>query len=163
MGVKIMNSPQSYYDAIVEGKIVGHSPVNKFGSNPDVGTSYETLWSQGGLYPWAGVEAASGIVTLSSSSTDDNGTGVKQVETITCTAGESTGAGNITMTITAAGMTNTPKDVVVAVALSDGVNDVGLALRTALGADADVSAFFTVSGADASAILNFFSSKKSRI
>jgi len=79
--------------------------------------------------------------------------GIAQVETITCTAGESTGAGNITMTITAAGMTNSPKDVVVPVALSDGVNDVGLALRTALAADEDVSAFFDVSGADASAIL----------
>lgn len=79
--------------------------------------------------------------------------GTAQVETITCTAGESTGAGNITMTITAAGMTNSPKAVVVAVETSDGVNDVGLALRTALAADSDVSSFFTVSGADASAIL----------
>jgi len=79
--------------------------------------------------------------------------GTAQIETITCTAGESTGAGNITMTITAAGMTNSPKAVVVAVGASDGVNDVGLALRTALAADADVASFFTVSGADASAIL----------
>ena len=79
--------------------------------------------------------------------------GVLQIETITCTAGESTGAGNITMTITADGMTNSPKDVVVAVEASDGVNDVALALRTALDADEDVSAFFTVSGATASAIL----------
>jgi len=79
--------------------------------------------------------------------------GTAQIETITCTAGESTGAGDITMTITAAGMSNSPKAVVVPVALSDGVNDVGLALRTALAADADVASFFTVSGADASAIL----------
>lgn len=79
--------------------------------------------------------------------------GIAQVETITCTAGESTGAGDITMTITSAGMSNSPKAVVVAVGLSDGVNDVGLALRTALTADVDVASFFTVSGADASAIL----------
>ena len=57
------------------------------------------------------------------------------------------------MTITSAGMTNSPKAVVVPVETSDGVNDVGLALRTALSADVDVSAYFTVSGADASAIL----------
>ena len=81
------------------------------------------------------------------------GTGTSQVETITCTAGESTGAGNITMTVTASGMSNSPKAVTVAVAENDGVNDVGLALRTALAADSDVSSFFTVSGADASAIL----------
>ncbi len=79
--------------------------------------------------------------------------GILQQETITCTAGESGGAGNITMTVTAAGMTNSPKAVVVAVALSDGVNDVGLALRTALAADADVGAFFTVSGATDAAII----------
>lgn len=79
--------------------------------------------------------------------------GTAQVETITCTAGESGGAGNITMTITSSGMDNSPKAVVVAVETSDGVNDVGLALRTALALDADVSGFFTVSGASASAIL----------
>jgi|LGVF01.2.fsa_nt_gb hypothetical protein len=76
-----------------------------------------------------------------------------QVETITCTAGESTGAGNITMTITSAGMTNSPKDVIVPVVESDDVDAVGLALRTALEADEDVISFFTVSGATDSAIL----------
>jgi hypothetical protein len=98
------------------------------------------------------IKEGKAIVTVTGDAADWLG-GTAQVETITCTAGESTGAGNITMTITAAGMTNSPKAVVVPVALSDGVNDVGLALRTALAADADVSAFFAVSGADASAIL----------
>jgi hypothetical protein len=79
--------------------------------------------------------------------------GTAQIETITCTAGESTGAGNITMAITAAGMDNSPKDVVVAIALSDGVNDVAGKVRTALAADADVAAFFAVSGADADVVL----------
>jgi len=85
--------------------------------------------------------------------TATKGTGVSQVESITCTAGESTGAGNITMTITANGMSNSPKAVVVAVAENDAVGDVGLALRTALAADSDVSSFFTVSGATDTAIL----------
>ena len=79
--------------------------------------------------------------------------GISQIETITATAGESTGAGNITMTITSATMENSPKAVVVPIVEDDGVNDVGLALRTALEADEDVSAYFTVSGVDASAIL----------
>lgn len=79
--------------------------------------------------------------------------GTLQVETITCTAGESTGAGNITMAITAAGMTGSPKDVVVPVALSDGVNEVALAVRTALAADTDVSAFFDISGSAADVVM----------
>lgn len=77
----------------------------------------------------------------------------KQQESITCTAGESTGAGDITMAVTAAGMVGSPHDVVVPVSLSDGVNDVGLALRTALAADAVVALFFDVSGATDTAIL----------
>jgi hypothetical protein len=80
--------------------------------------------------------------------------GTSQVETITCTAGESTGAGDITMTVTAAGMTNSPKAVVVPIgAEDDTVGEVGALLRTALGDDEDVSAFFTVSGAAGAAIL----------
>lgn len=79
--------------------------------------------------------------------------GTAQVETITCTAGESTGAGTITMTITAAGMPNSPKAVEVEIAESDGVNDVALKVRTALAADEDVAAFFTISGADAAVVM----------
>jgi len=76
-----------------------------------------------------------------------------QVETITCTAGESTGAGDVTMTITSANMTNSPKAVVVPVLVSDDVSAVALALRTALLADADVIGAFDVSGAGADAVL----------
>lgn len=80
--------------------------------------------------------------------------GIAQVETITCTAGESTGAGNITMTITAAGMTNSPKDVVVAISADDDtVGEVGALVRAALELDADVSAFFDVSGAAGAVVL----------
>lgn len=82
------------------------------------------------------------------------GTGIRQVETIVCTAGESTGAGNITMTITAAGMPNSPKAVVVAIgAEDDTVEEVGALVRTALGLDADVSSMFVFSGTGANIIL----------
>jgi hypothetical protein len=148
---KIRVSSMPYTYDIAEGNVTGHSFEYKFGSNPAVGTGEESVWSEDGLYNWAGVDAAPGVVKISSSDVDDGGT--LQVETIQCTAGESTGAGNITMTITAAGMSNSPKAVVVAVELSDGVNDVGLALRTALALDVDVASFFTVSGATDSAIL----------
>jgi len=80
--------------------------------------------------------------------------GTAQIETITCTAGESTGAGNITMEVTSAGMTNSPKDVVVAIGADDDtVGEVGALLRAALENDSDVSAFFDVSGAAGAAIL----------
>jgi hypothetical protein len=66
----------------VLGNVKGKSYLQKFGSNPDVGTSYESIWTEGGLYDWAGVDAAEGIVKVSSSSTDDDvaGTGA-----LTCT------------------------------------------------------------------------------
>jgi hypothetical protein len=86
--------------------------------------------------------------------TSTKGTGIKQVRTITCTAGESTGAGNITMTVTAAGMSNSPKDVVVAIgAEDDTVTEVGDLVRAALALDADVSSYFTVSGAAGAVVL----------
>lgn len=86
--------------------------------------------------------------------TATKGTGIRQVRTITCTAGESTGAGDITMTVTAAGMSNSPKDVVVAIgAEDDTVTEVGDLVRAALALDADVSSFFTVSGTAGAVVL----------
>jgi len=75
-GVKhVDNKPRvsstPYYVDIAEGNVAGHSALFKFGDNPSVGTSYETIWSEGGLYPWVAVDAAAGIVTISSSSTND--------------------------------------------------------------------------------------------
>lgn len=77
-----------------------------------------------------------------------------QVETAVCTTGAVTGAGNITVTVTAAGMSNSPKDVVVAVAHTDTVSEVAEKVRVDLAADADVGAFFTVSGTGANVILS---------
>lgn len=80
--------------------------------------------------------------------------GTAQVRTITCTAGESTGAGDITMTVTAAAMDNSPKDVVVAIsAADDSVTQVGDLVRAALALDADVGAFFDVSGTAGAVVL----------
>jgi hypothetical protein len=70
------------------------------------------------------------------------------------TAGVAPAAGDITMTVTAAGMTNSPKAVVIAIGATDyTASEVGALTRTALGLDADVSAFFTVSGTGADVIL----------
>jgi hypothetical protein len=76
-----INTPYTY--AIVDLGIPGHSALYKFGSNPDVDTASETIWTEGGLYPWAGIDAAPGVVTISSTSNDDThttGTGAR-----TCT------------------------------------------------------------------------------
>lgn len=56
----------------------GMSEVSQFGHNPDVGTAFETLWLEGGLYVYANAEK---IMTLSSSDTDDTsaGTGAQTV------------------------------------------------------------------------------------
>jgi hypothetical protein len=62
-------------------------------------------------------------------------------------------AGNATVTVTAAGMGNSPKAVVVALAENDNEAAVAGKIRTALGLDADVIAFFTVSGTGANVVL----------
>jgi len=73
------------------------------------------------------------------------GTGIQQVETITCTTA-ATNAGNITLAITSAGMTNSPKDVVVAVLTTDNtVTKVAEKCVIALNLDADVSSKFVAS------------------
>lgn len=78
---------------------------------------------------------------------------IKQVETITCTAGESTGAGNITMTITSANMVGSPQAVVVAIAASDSIANVITKTKAALEADAFVSEYFDVGGASTTVTL----------
>lgn len=80
-------------------------------------------------------------------------TPVKQVETVTVTAGSDKNA-TLVVRVTAAGMTGSPKDVNVAVTTDDNTaSEVATKVRAALTADANVGAFFTVSGADADVIL----------
>jgi hypothetical protein len=80
---------------------------------------------------------------------------VKQVETATIveTVPGTLTAGNATIVVTAAGMTNSPKTVSVAVALNDTASQVATKVRAALAADPDVSAFFDISGATDKVIL----------
>ena len=64
---------------ISRGQISFHKFVHKFGYNPSIGTSDETIWSEGGLYAYP---ASATVMTVSSSSTDDTaaGTGARTVE-----------------------------------------------------------------------------------
>ncbi len=96
---------------------------------------------------------SSGLTTVATSANTTGGVlGVLQQETATL-AGTVTASGDAKITVTAAGMTNSPKVVNVLVANTDTASAVGGKVRTALAADADVAAFFTVSGAGASVIL----------
>ena len=72
--------------------------------------------------------------------------GAAQVETATA-AGTISAAGNASVTVTAAGMTGSPKTLSVAVSNTDTAATWAGKVRTALAADADVSALFTVGGA----------------
>ncbi|MFA5137092.1 MAG: hypothetical protein WC489_06945 [Patescibacteria group bacterium] len=74
--------------------------------------------------------------------------GTRQVMTATVTA-PSVADGDVVVTVTAAGMTGTPKDVTVTVANGRTVGDVAALLAAALAADANVGAYFdiTVAGA----------------
>jgi hypothetical protein len=63
---------------VARGQIAYHKHVFKFGNNPDVGSSLETIWAQGGLYSYP---PTASVMTVSSSSTDDAsaGTGARTV------------------------------------------------------------------------------------
>jgi hypothetical protein len=63
---------------VARGQIAWHYDVHKFGFNPDIDNSLETVWAQGGLYSYL---AAATQLSVSSSSTDDTsaGTGARTV------------------------------------------------------------------------------------
>jgi hypothetical protein len=63
---------------VSRGQIQGHSTVIVFGYNPDVDTSEETIWPDGGLIPHPTVAS---VLKISSSSADDAsaGTGAQTV------------------------------------------------------------------------------------
>jgi len=74
--------------------------------------------------------------------------GTRQVMTATV-ATPSVADGDVVVTVTAAGMTGTPKDVTVTVANEDTVAQVATKLRAALAADANVGAYFDITAAGA--------------
>jgi len=97
-------------------------------------------------------DTCSGLTSTDSVDTQAGVALTAQVETLT--VGQAiTAGGKASLVVTADGMTNSPKTLSVEVEAEDTVEEVGEKLRTALGADEDVIAFFTVSGADAAVIL----------
>ena len=63
---------------VARGQVAWHYNLFKFGINADVGTSYETVWAQGGTYTYL---AAASVLKISSSSANDAavGTGARTV------------------------------------------------------------------------------------
>jgi hypothetical protein len=64
---------------VARGQIAYHESIYKFGNNPQVADSIETVWPEGGLYSYL---SAATVLTVSSSSTNDTsaGTGARTVE-----------------------------------------------------------------------------------
>ena len=81
-------------------------------------------------------------------------TGTCQVETATVvgTIGAA-GQGNAAVVVTAAGMTGSPVTLAVAVANNDTAAQVAGKIKTAMGLDAGIAAFFTIGGSDAAITL----------
>lgn len=131
----------------------------------NVGTQ-QTIGANATQSPYTGVEGAysvgfaiaagsSAVVDLADNDTATSDAwvaGTAQVETATAT-GTITGSGNAAVVVTAAGMTGSPKTINVAVTNGDTASVWAGKVRTALAADADVSALFTVSGTTTSIVL----------
>lgn len=84
--------------------------------------------------------------------------GTAQVETATVVGTiAADGAGNATVIVTSANMSNSPKTLSVAVANNDTASQVAAKVRAALAADGDVNDAFTVSGTGANVILTALS------
>lgn len=58
------------YLNIARGLVPGASVVHKFGANFDCDQGTETLWTGGGLYPWALITGATPLDVISSTDTD---------------------------------------------------------------------------------------------
>ncbi len=112
------------------------------------GAGSETITRSSGV---SQVETATAVGTIT--------VGVNQVETATVVGSitPSTGAGNATVIVTAAGMTGSAVTLHVALAASDSASQVATKIRAAMVSDANVgnvsTGFFTVTGANADIIL----------
>ena len=63
---------------VARGQVAFHETQFKFGFNPDIDDSLETIWAEGGLYSYL---SAASVLKISSSSTDDTsaGTGARTI------------------------------------------------------------------------------------
>tara|TARA_Y100000385_G_scaffold104889_1_gene108672 strand:+ start:4020 stop:4775 length:756 start_codon:yes stop_codon:yes gene_type:complete len=69
---------EPYELQVAKGQIAGASTLYKFGTNPDVDGTEETVWSTGGDYPWP-TAAFTAFVSSSSTADTSAGTGAQTV------------------------------------------------------------------------------------
>ena len=136
-GLRIVATPTA--SLVTNDQIIGVASTNT--SLADVDTAFACQ---------AVIAGAASDLVLDLADNDSTGTtswtaGAAQVDTATA-AGTITGTGNATITVTASGMTGSPKAISVAVTNGDTAAVWAGKVRTALAADADVSALFTVGG-----------------
>jgi hypothetical protein len=94
------NPVLDFYLQVRKGRVGGHSSLVVVGENDTVGTTFESLWPEGGLINWP---ASAAQLTVSSDSTDDDagGTGALTLSI----SGLSTDFSLLTETITLDGQT----------------------------------------------------------
>lgn len=74
-----MAAQEPYELQVAKGQVVGASTVNKFGANPDVGSSAEeTIWANGGNITWPAAAFTAYIVSSDAADTSA-GTGARTV------------------------------------------------------------------------------------
>jgi hypothetical protein len=131
----------------VNGSVqIGDNPQTITFPDANVGYSVRAFFAAGA--PTFNLALTTGATTGSTAFV----TGVAQVETATA-AGTATGSGDITVTVTSAGMTGSPLAVTVPILINDTAATWATKVRTALAANAVIAARFTVSGATTAIIL----------
>lgn len=70
--VDLTNEVADYYVEVTRGNVKGHSTINKFGANYDIGNSPEVIWEGGGDYNWLDNPV---FLQVSSSDVDDTNGG----------------------------------------------------------------------------------------
>lgn len=95
-----VGTTEPFYLQVARNQISFHKSNFKFGFNPDVDDSLETVWAQGGLYSYL---SSASVLKVSSSSTADTsaGTGARTVEL----SGLDTNYDEISETVTLNGQT----------------------------------------------------------
>ena len=95
-----VGTTEPFYLQVARNQISFHKANFKFGFNPDIDDSLETVWAQGGLYSYL---ASASVLKVSSSSTADTsaGTGARTVEL----SGLDTNYDEISETVTLNGQT----------------------------------------------------------
>ena len=78
IGNKPRVSAMPYLFDIAEGNVSNHTAIIVNGHNPDVGTSDETIWQEGGAYAWP-TSAAQLTVSSSDANDDSGGSGAETV------------------------------------------------------------------------------------